>query len=69
MSSNYFNQFKKVGTEVKNDLVESFMRQINNFYQITSQKKTQNWLQVGERLRLWPLCLLCLVATFNGEKI
>jgi hypothetical protein len=35
--------------EIKNDLLESLMKQVNNFFQLTSHKKTQKWLQIGDR--------------------
>jgi hypothetical protein len=38
--------------EIKNDLLESLMKQVNNFFQLTSHKKTQKWLQIGDRTLL-----------------
>jgi hypothetical protein len=35
--------------DIKNDLIDNIMRQVKNFYQFTSHKKTQKWLQVGDR--------------------
>ncbi|MDM8557848.1 hypothetical protein [Candidatus Parabeggiatoa sp. HSG14] len=35
--------------DIKNDLLESLMKQVKNFSQLTSPKKTQKWLQVGDR--------------------
>jgi len=31
------------------DLLENLMKQVNNFFQLTSHKKTQKWLQIGDR--------------------
>jgi len=51
------NEFKLVQSiqrinvcpDIKNDLIESLMRQVNNFYPLTSDKKTRKWLQVGDK--------------------
>ncbi|WP_141698888.1 hypothetical protein [Candidatus Marithrix sp. Canyon 246] len=38
--------------DIKNDLIDNLMRQVKNFYQFTSHKKTQKWVQVGDRTLL-----------------
>ncbi len=54
LKENEFELFKLIqrvnlGHDIKNDLIENLMRQVKNFYQFTSHKKTQKWLQVGDR--------------------
>ena len=44
-----FIQKVNLSPDIKNDLIENLMRQVKNFYQFTSHKKTQKWLQVGDR--------------------
>jgi hypothetical protein len=46
-----FELIKKVNLspDIKNDLIENLMIQVKNFYQFTYHKKTQKWLQVGDR--------------------
>ncbi len=31
------------------ETLESLMKQVNHFSQLTSHKKTQSWLQIGDR--------------------
>lgn len=35
--------------QIKNDLLETLMKQVNNFSQLTCDKRTQKWLQIGDR--------------------
>ncbi len=44
-----FQSIQKINTDIQNNLINSLMRQVNNFYKFTSHKKTQKWLQVGDR--------------------
>jgi hypothetical protein len=54
LNDNEFKLFQSIQrinirTEVKNDLIESLLRQVKHFYKLTSHKNKQNWLQVGDR--------------------
>jgi hypothetical protein len=54
LNENEFKLFKliqgvNIYPDIKNDLLESLMKQVKNFSQLTSHKKTQKWLQVGDR--------------------
>ncbi|MEN8217894.1 MAG: hypothetical protein ABFS56_16300 [Pseudomonadota bacterium] len=54
LNENEFKLFQSIQTmnvypDIKNDLIESLMRQVKNLYQLTCHKKTQKWLQVGDR--------------------
>ena len=54
LNENEFKLFKLIQRfnlyhGIKNDLLESLMKQVNNFFQLTAHKKTQKWLQIGDR--------------------
>jgi len=35
--------------KIKNDLIENLIKQVKDFYELIPSKKTQKWLQVGNR--------------------
>jgi len=47
---NLFQLIQRVNVypELKNDLLENLMKQVKNFSQLTSQKQTPKWLQIGD---------------------
>ncbi|RKZ87676.1 MAG: hypothetical protein DRR19_13385 [Candidatus Parabeggiatoa sp. nov. 1] len=54
LNENEFKLFKLIQRVniyhgIKNDLLESLMKPVNNFFQLTSHKRTQKWLQIGDR--------------------
>jgi hypothetical protein len=54
LNENEFKLFQLIQSvnaypEIKNDLIEGLMRQVQQAYQVSSDKTTQKWLQVGDR--------------------
>ncbi|EDN66085.1 hypothetical protein BGP_5319 [Beggiatoa sp. PS] len=57
LNENEFKLFKLIQSiniypTLKNDLLESLTKQVTHFSQLTSPKKTQKWLQIGDRTLL-----------------
>ena len=54
LNENEFKLFQLIQSvnaypDIKNDLIEALMRQVQQAYQVNSHKQTQKWLQVGDR--------------------
>jgi len=57
LNENEFKLFQLIQSvnaypEIKNDLIETLIRQVQQVYQASSHKPTQKWLQVGDRTLL-----------------